>query len=158
LPLFLVILVLLSARVVIRNTNWKNEELLYTHDIKINKDSSQLERGLGDVASSMGDFNKAEKHYIRSVELFPNLISYNNLGYLYLRTSRLEEAETAYNEALNHGPSNAVAWGFLGVTKYKLGDNEGAIYAAKKAYEIAPSKSFYSILDGIRRGIEINIR
>ena len=157
-PLFLVIVVLLSVRVVMRNSNWKNEESLYTHDIKINKDSSQLERGLGDVASSNGDFDKAEKHYIRSVKLFPNLLSYNNLGYLYLRTSRLEEAEITYNEGLNQGPSNAAAWAFLAITKYKLGDHEGATYAAKKAYEIAPSKTFYSILDGIQRGIKIDVK
>ena len=156
-PIILIVLVIFSIRVIIRNTNWRNPLTLYTHDLKYNKDSFLLERELGGEYFSQKKFTEAETHYLRATRLFPSTITFSILGVNYVATERFNEAEEALESALKYDANHVGSWAYLAIAKYKLGDEEGAITAAKKAHSITPSKTTSSILKTIESGKEINI-
>jgi len=152
------VITILSVRVVARNTNWKNESTLYTHDIKYNTDSFQLEKGLAVLASQKGDFAEAEKHYIRSTELFPSSNTFSGIAIYYLKNKKYEKAANNFTVALDHDPNSAYNWLLMAVSKYGYGDRDGAILAAEKAYSITPTKGILSILNSIKNGENIKIQ
>lgn len=158
LPITFVIIFSFSLRTIARNANWKDENTLFMHDIQFNQDSYQLEKSLGDVADSAGDFEKAEKHYIRAANLFPSQNTYSSLGYLYLKKDEPEKAVEAYSKALSYDTNFAISWIYLAISRYKFGDREGAISAAENAYSISPTRDFALIINTIRNGLPINIR
>lgn len=157
-PLVLLIIFIFSVRVVVRNANWKDDLTLYTHDILHNPDSHQLEIGLGNLYLSRGDAIEAEKHFVRATSLFPEEFTFSALSAFYLSSGRFERAVESFTRALGYNSNNVNSWVFLGVTKYKLGDREGAIDAVKKARAISPNPAVSEILRTIENGEEINIK
>ena len=155
--LFFVILILFSLRTIVRITNWYSQETLFIHDIRVNKDSHQLEGGLSDVYYLKGDIAKAEILMIRSTELFPSQFTYTNLGTLYLRTKNPNKAITAYNTAIKYDDTIADSWGYLAIAKYHAGDKKGALTAAEKAYILSPTQTFKTIIYFIQNDYPINI-
>jgi len=154
-----VIVAALSIRVVIRNANWKDELTLYAHDVQYNKESYQLERGLGNVYFSKENITEAEKHYLNAVRLFPSSTSLYALGEFYLLTEKFDKASDNFSLALNYDPNSTYTWLLLAVSKYKSGNKEGAVAAANKAYSISPSKGILSVLKAIENDKEIkNVR
>lgn len=154
--LILVITAAFAVRVVLRNMNWKDRLTLYTHDVKYNSESYQLESGLGSVYASRGDDVEAEKHYVRATLLFPGLDTFSTSGTFYLGNSKFEEAREAFENGLKYDSNNVPALVYLAVSKYKLGDKEGALTAAKKANGILPSKLVKDVLNNIENNGEIN--
>lgn len=107
-PLFAVlalsIVIILSLRTIIRNSDWKDGYTLYSRDIKISKNSFDLENNLGVELFRKGDLESAKTHFERSVELQPNwAISLNNLGAVYDRLKDTEKAELYYKKAIEKG-------------------------------------------------------
>lgn len=99
--LALFIVILLSLRTVVRNTDWKDGGTLYSRDIKTSKNSFDLENNLGVELFRKGDLESAKTHFERSVELQPNwAISLNNLGAVYNRLKDPEKAEFYYQKAI----------------------------------------------------------
>jgi len=66
-----VYIVLIATKTIIRNTDWFNEYTLYTHDLKIESQSFDLENQLGIVYSKQGKPEEAKLH-------FENLSDYGN--------------------------------------------------------------------------------
>ena len=62
-----------------------------------------------------------------------------NLGLLYLRDSRLPEAEAAFRAALEHNPGNAVAGNELGIVERKLGKFTEAEAAYQRTIAAEPN-------------------
>lgn len=95
------LVILLSLRTIIRNTDWKDGYTLYAHDIKISKDSFDLENNFGVELFRKGDIENAKTHFEKSIELQPNwAISLNNLGAVYNRLGDTEKAELYYKKAI----------------------------------------------------------
>lgn len=187
----LVVIAIFVVRVVIRNMDWKNEFTLYNHDLKFNRESWQLEDALGSAYFNARELDEAEKHYLRSIKLFPSSVTLTDLGFFYMYIHRINNAKAAYQNALKYGdlyrtyhylglllsandepviakefiegsldkfPKAYALWKFLAIDKYKLGDREGAIDAAKKAYSLSASKENYEILEAIENGKEVTIQ
>jgi tetratricopeptide (TPR) repeat protein len=90
----------LSIRTMVRNTNWINEKTLYLHDIKIAKQSFDIENNLGNVFFQEDNNNQALIHYKRSIALWSCSDAVNNLGYLYQSIGKLKSAEEQYQKAV----------------------------------------------------------
>lgn len=159
LSITLAVIVLLSARAITRNANWKNESTLYNHDIKYNDQSYQLVKGLGLVAYSNGKINEAESYFNKSAELYPSQMTYSTLGYFYLKVDNPEIAAKMFEKAISYDENFAISWGNLALAEYKSGDKENAIIAARKAYSIEPTRTMSSIINAIEnnKNIKINI-
>lgn len=99
--LALSIVIILSLRTIIRNSDWKDGYTLYSRDIKISKSSFDLENNLGVELFRKGDIENAKGHFERSIELQPNwAISLNNLGAVYSRLKDTEKAGLYYKKAI----------------------------------------------------------
>jgi len=97
---FLVIM-LLTVRTIIRNTDWQNNITLYSHDSKIS-DNAQLEQNLGYEYYLQKNFEKSLYYTNRSIKLLPNESNINNLATFYLNRGEIEKGQQYYREALTY--------------------------------------------------------
>lgn len=105
--IIIVVIVVLSVRTMIRNTNWINATTLYEHDSKIST-NFDLENNLGGEFESKHDYIEAIRYYKKSVELFPYETNLYNLGYTYQEIGNIQEAKNYYFKSLqaqNYYPS-----------------------------------------------------
>ncbi|HEX7042327.1 MAG TPA: tetratricopeptide repeat protein [Patescibacteria group bacterium] len=105
----IIILFLFSIRTVIRNSNWQNPIMLYTHDIKV-MDNFELENTLGGELNSAGDRSEAFIHFKKSVKLFPHVTNLFNLGLSYEQKSDYKNAEKYYQKAFNSDTLGSVPY------------------------------------------------
>lgn len=98
------VVMLFSARTIIRTGDWKNGYTLYAHDIEINPESYDLQNNLGVEMFRKGEKNKSIKYFSKSIELQPNwTISNNNLGAAYEYQKDLDNAEKYYKKSVELG-------------------------------------------------------
>lgn len=81
--LFVLLIIFLSVRTIMRNSNWRDDLTLYNHDKKIH-DNFVIESNIGWNYQHINDFKTANKYYKKSVDMFGGwAISLNNLAYSY---------------------------------------------------------------------------
>ena len=95
------LVILLSVRTIIRNTDWQNNITLYSHDLKIS-DTFQLEENLGYEYYLQNDFKKFLYYTDRSIKLLPNESNINNLALFYLSRGDIKKGQQYYREALTY--------------------------------------------------------
>lgn len=92
----------LTVRTIVRNTNWVNGLTLYSHDIKISKNSFDLENNLGVELFRAGQYQEAKGHFENSITLQPKwYFAYNNLGAVYEREKDYKRAKDLYKKTLS---------------------------------------------------------
>ncbi len=96
----IVFIVILSARTMVRNTNWSDAVTLYSHDINIS-DNFGIENDLGVEYSSMQKYDKALQHLYKSAEMFPYETNYYNIGFAYEQMGNGKKAKEYYYKAIN---------------------------------------------------------
>jgi tetratricopeptide (TPR) repeat protein len=95
------LVILLSVRTIIRNTDWQNNITLYSHDLKV-LDDAQLEQNLGYEYYLQNDFEKFLYYTNRSIRLLPNESNINNLAIFYLSRGDIKKGQQYYREALTY--------------------------------------------------------
>jgi protein O-mannosyl-transferase len=101
--LITIAIVSLSARTIVRSFNWRDDLSLANHDLKFSKDAWGIESTLSFYYLEKGLYEDAKIHAQKSVELFPFLINYTNLGTADLNLGNYGEAKNAYLKALTYG-------------------------------------------------------
>lgn len=87
----IVVILLLSLRTVIRNSNWQNGITLASHDIRYSPKDYSLESYLGVQYYNQGNYTEAEKHFLRSTQLAPYWdLNWNYLGEVYERVGETQ--------------------------------------------------------------------
>ncbi len=130
--LFLIfVLLTLSIRAILRNTNWKDGLTLYGHDIKYSKNAFDLENNYGVELFRAGRIDEADERFKKSIELQPKWsVSHNNLGAVLERKGNLDAALAQYKKAIEFSDY------------YLAYENIGGILVKMKKYEEA--KEFLS--------------
>src|SRR6266567_794925 len=112
-----IVLLLLSVRTIVRNTNFRDEITLFTHDSQL-QDNDELEQQIGVDYEHAGNSKAALPHAQKSVSLNPTPNNLFNLGYIYEvdsnDTKKAEEyyykgiivAETYYPVGQKHDPND----------------------------------------------------
>ncbi len=127
--IFVVILVSLSLRTVIRVRDWQNERTLGLNDRNNPKSSATKFENLGNAYLQEGNLPLAVAEFQKAIELRPDYADlYNNLGFAFAHMNRFNDASVAYQKALKLNPKLWQAY-----------DNIAAIYAAQKKYDNATS-------------------
>lgn len=91
----------LGTRTMVRNNNWRDGLTLYRHDIKISKNSFDLENNLGVELFRNGQYAESKKHFEKSIELQPKWhFAYNNLGAVYEQEKDYQKAKEFYQKTL----------------------------------------------------------
>lgn len=104
-------------------------------DSSNNLDTDLLSRA--DSLSQSGDYNKAEKIYLKLVSLDPqNAGLYNKLALVYLGKKDFKDAAKALDQALTLEPDNDAFYNNLGLLLYQQGNYDEAIEGYEKSIEI----------------------
>ena len=100
------IVMALSARTIIRNRDWKNQDTLWIASARTSPSSPQNHNNLGDLYSRHGDFEKAVEEFKRATELKPNYAdAYHNLANTYQQMGKSDEALKNYQKAIKINPN-----------------------------------------------------
>ena len=138
--LFVVILILLSARTIIRNIDWENEDNLWIATGKTSPSSPNTHNNLGDVYGRRGDKLAALKEFQRAIEIKPNYgDAYHNLANTYKELGQPDKALENYQNALKFNPN-----------LWQSYQNIAAIYFEQKQYDLA--------LESLQKAVSVNPR
>lgn len=98
---------------------------------------------LADSYDKAKQTDKAEETYKQVIELDPtNGDMRNNLGNLYAKTGKVDEAKAEFQKAAEVNPAGAAGYYFnLGVVFYNTGKMDDAAEAFKKCLSVDPSKA-----------------
>ncbi len=133
-----VVLIALSARTIVRNIDWKNEDNLWIATGKTSPSSPNTHNNLGDVYGRQGDKQRALQEFQKAVELKPDYgDGYHNLANTYRELGQTDKALENYQNALKFNPN-----------LWQSYQNIAAIYFQEKMYDKA--------LENIQKAIEIN--
>ena len=136
--ILVLIVILLSARTIIRNIDWKNEDNLWIATGKTSPSSPNTHNNLGDVYGRAGDKLAALREFQRAIELKPNYgDAYHNLANTYMELGQPDKALENYQNALKFNPN-----------LWQSYQNIAAIYFQQKKYDQA--------LENMQKAISVN--
>lgn len=136
--LFIAIIILLSARTIIRNIDWKSEDNLWIATGKTSPSSPNTHNNLGDVYGRAGDKQAALKEFQKAIELKPNYgDAYHNLANTYNELGSPDKALENYQVATKFNPN-----------LWQSYQNMAAIYFEQKKYDLS--------LENLQKAILIN--
>ncbi len=136
--LFVICLLGLMTRTIIRNMDWRNEDTLWTSMIRTSPSDPKTHNNLGDMYGRQGNMQKSMEEFKRAIEINPNYAdAYHNLGNVYINTKKYELAMKSYQKAASINPN-----------LWQSYQNIAAIYFSAKQYDKA--------LENMDRAIKIN--
>ena len=98
------IFILLAGRTIVRNFDWRDPIILYSHDTKINSNSYTLENEYGFELATRNRFAEAEVHFLKSIRLVPDwYTNWSNLGVLYFKEGNTIKAKEYLKKAIQNG-------------------------------------------------------
>lgn len=98
-----ILIIILAGRTFIRGFDWRDGLTLYSHDIKINTSSFDLENNLGNEYYKQGNLQEAKKHFEFSISLTQrNWFALNNLATVYFREDNISKARELYQEVVDN--------------------------------------------------------
>lgn len=137
--LFIVILISLLTRTIIRNFDWRDADALYLSMEFTAPNDPKTHNNLGDVYSRRKDYVKAEKEFKKAIELKPNYgDAYHNLANVYAVQGMYDKAIESYNAALSLNPNIWQSYYALYGVYSMRGDKEKAAEALEKARKLNP--------------------
>ncbi len=99
--LFSLLLLMLSARTIIRNQDWHSTESLFQSALRVVPGSTKVQAANGDFLLNAGRLEGAITAYKRALTIDPNYAAvYLKLGRAYAQEARWTEAESAFRRGL----------------------------------------------------------
>ena len=138
---------LLSARTIIRNSEWSDPLKLYLQDVSSYPGNWRAWAWLGDAMSARGRWNDAIRAYKTSLAMYPNQVpTWVSLGEILSLAERNDEAEEILSQAVAIRPQEPSFLYILGLHRLKVGDNVAAVEALEKSMGLSPSPMGYHAL------------
>ncbi len=98
------LIIILGARTVIRNRDWKSNLTIFGHDVQYSKQSFELEGNYAFALIKAERYDEAEKHFKRAIELKSSASSsYEGLGEIYAKKGDINKAIEYYYKAVELG-------------------------------------------------------
>ncbi len=139
--ILLSLIILMSMRTIVRNTNWRDAITLYTHDIKVD-DNFDIENSLGYEYIQDHQYDKAITHLKKSIHYWPDWDkNWQNLGGVYHLQGRVAQAKKAYEIAAQNNPANTQVIENLGYLLVNYYDANAARAFLVKASTQYPEQS-----------------
>jgi tetratricopeptide (TPR) repeat protein len=145
------IMLLYSVKTISRNTNWKNNITLYTHDVELNPNSAKTHYYLGNelikrIAEEEKDsirkieiLKKGILEIKKSVAIFPTYSDgYTQIGVGFYKMNNMDSAAVYFNKGLEYNPTNSVALSNLGAYYFNKGKYAEAIEIYKQTLALNP--------------------
>ncbi|XP_062318267.1 protein O-mannosyl-transferase TMTC2 [Osmerus eperlanus] len=123
------LVLLLSLKTVLRNQDWKNEEMLYKSGIYVNP--AKAWGNLGNVLKNQGKMEEAEQAYRNALYYRRNMADMlYNLGLLLQENNKFSEALHYYKLAIGSRPTLASAYLNTGIIQM----NQGHLDEARRTF------------------------
>lgn len=149
-PLVVAIALCLSIKSYQQLAAWENDDVLFSHALEVNPDSSLAHNNLGFWLVAQHHVAEGVEHYRKAIELDPtNHTALVNLGAQEELAGHLEEAEWLYRRALNAKPDYATAYANLGSLLDRRGRYAEAEPFARRAIELRPNAAEWQYNDGV---------
>ena len=149
------LLVILSLRTIVRNTNWKNQSVLLAHDEKLVNNDYLQELSFGLDLLEQNKYNQAFPHIQQAINLYPqSWKAWTTLGALYYIKGNFPQSEKAYYQALSIRNYSA-AYEDLALILVKYDNIVKARDFIRKAVKLYPNSEklwFYSIIAEYKTG------
>ena len=126
--------VLLSARTVRRNIDWRSDESLYRSGIAVNP--SKAWSNLGNILKQQGKITEAEKAYKKSIERKWSADTWYNLGLLHQEQKRFSKSVKCYEQAIHLRPRFVLPYLNLGIVMENLKYKEKALQILTQATQL----------------------
>jgi tetratricopeptide (TPR) repeat protein len=125
---------------IIRNTEWYNGVTLFEHETVKQKNVYELEYNYGFALMQEQEYDKAIKHFEKTMELVPNnTVALGNLCFSYLHASRLNDARKCYEHLLTLDKNATANYGPLILVYLLQDDAQDAKELAYKGLNQSPS-------------------
>lgn len=154
---FVIIILALSVRTIIRNSDWKNEDTLWLATVKTSPSSHNIHNNLGDVYARRGDNDKALEEFLRATEIHPRYAdAYHNLANTYRAMDKPNDAIFYYEKAISINPRLWQSHSGLAEIYFGRGEKEKALEHLKQAIEIRPDdenlkKNFQVVEEAVKK-------
>ncbi len=110
-----------AGRTVVRNRDWRSEEVLWLHDLAVSPRSAKVQSNAGAIFSEQGRHAEALEHFRKAIEIAPESFAapYRGVVLSLVGLGRYGEAAEMYQQALRFGPGdpsveNAIRQGLRG--------------------------------------------
>ncbi len=135
-------LLVFAARTVIRNADWRNDEVFFAATARSSPGVPRAHVNTGDVARRAGRIEEAIAAYKRALVVDPSYLpAVRNLGGMYLTTGRLDMAEPLITRAVEIAPDNPDAWAVFGMLRHRQGNLDEAARHFERALQLNPGQS-----------------
>lgn len=133
------LVVILGARTIVRNIDWKNQDNLWLASAKTSPNSPQNHNNLGDLWARRGDFDRAIEEFKIAIALNPRYAdAYHNLANIYQRKGDLDRALKNYQKANEINPNIWQTYQNMAAIYFERGEFEKAKEMALKLLVINP--------------------
>ncbi len=93
---------------------------------------------IGRASEALGRFDQAEAYYRRALEITPRQATINNLGAMWFKQRRYQDALTLFQSAVHSSPVYAKGHSGVGVALYGLHRYEEALQSFERALALDP--------------------
>ena len=122
LVVMIALVIFFSWRTILRNADWRDPITFYNQTLQYAPDSYRVWNNLGMAYDDNGQYLLAERAYQTAASIDPaNPIAYHNLGSLYFKLNRLDDAEKYFLEAIKRDQS--FYYSYLSLAKIYLSTN-----------------------------------
>lgn len=133
------VVVLASARTVLRNIDWRNDLALYTRTLETDPDAHIIRSNLAGVYFDSGQVERAGREWEIALAGKPdNVVTMNALGMLYTQEGKYPEARAMFDRAIAAKPLWGTAHYNYGLLLQKTGDTNRALDEFKSAVQLSP--------------------
>lgn len=122
-----------------RSAHFQQALSYYADALSLSPNNAQLYDEWGQTYFALGEYEKAEEKYNRSLAIDRQYLqTYLLLGELYMRQKAWDKALSIYQQALETNPKSADLYSALGYVYTQQGNLEAALQAYEQAVELRP--------------------
>ncbi len=135
----LLVLVLMAALLVNRNSVWQTEVSLWADAKKKAPQFIRPYNNLGEAYDKLGHYEKAIREFKSALAINPNYVfALNNLGNVYGKLKQFQLATGFFQQVVKLDPTYAPAHYNLGRAQQALRQNSDALESYRRAFELKP--------------------
>lgn len=136
--LFIIVMSFFSIRTIQRNSDWKENATLYSHDLPYSPESHELQNNFGFILAQQGKYKESEKYFKNSVKLAPaGWTAYNNLGVVYDRLGKPDKALKYYEKSIANG-DYYLAYENISLLKIRTEEPKNILPFLQRALQVLP--------------------
>jgi tetratricopeptide (TPR) repeat protein len=135
-----VVVVALTAASWVQAGYWRNSETLWNQALANTVNNHIAENNFGDVLNKKGQWDQAELHLRKAVQIYPDYPeANNNLGYALASKGNWKDAMASYRAAMKVRPNYVKAHNNLGIALSEQGKTEEALAEFREALRLDPN-------------------